>query len=1201
MFKNRLKKVTCGLLAGTMIVSSVGVVDTGITASANTVISSTTKVGDSVGTPAGVRLRDLFEWTKFASQGLSESDVYNHSVYHASALEMNVSLGTDKFGNAWVGDYVLLTFGGVHNIYGYGCGVPVIVNARCTSSPNGQNKAVVPKSINYSYEGTMIEVPVIEIGKNALSQAGNISYLVVPYSCKCIADYAFYKNSSLSEVHFLNPDGVTENNGTYLRHIGNYAFAGCSSLSTAVLPENLLETSNFNSSTGEPTWSTTFESYMGTRVYKDCYSLKSVTITGDRVYIPEGTFEGCNSIRELNLDVEKFAILGKNAFAGALQSWSGSDASENFTDLVLDCDVYLGNYSLCNNSALKNVQFNGKVEFYNVDGSQSSSIFDSSFTLETQREKVVSFNSEKQKKLVIPKFCFSSTGQLDKVSFPENVETLEVCSSAFKDCGIDTLEFTGKDVTIDENGLAFLNYTSSVVFNNTGHTNLKTYAFGSNTLGSTTKVSSVNFNSRSVWCCNFGKLTSATNIIFGSSVEDVTWYDKDSVAGVTGYVEASVGGASGVYIASPNTVFKSNTTNGYIPNENYTIYGYTSSGLVQTTYYAYWSKMQDTVGFKPKWGNYISNISVKNSDNSGNKIEMVNTKGFDSSKITVEVETADNKSKYVEVPYSVDNDINGYTLTSGSLESIEELKGSDTSKEISVDITYCGKQVTAKIVFVPKAVVDFDVDIVTGAGISLVEGNTISVDNFEVTDVKYNDGTSKSVIENREDVSVKLKSGSDKLDSGVNTVEVTYGGKTKEVDVVTESKKITKVSASLRNIVRKYYPGNTLSSDDFIVNVEYNNGEKEEDYKNFTISDRQIAVDAKDVVVVTVNVGDVSTMVEVPVSPLEGNTLLASYSGKAVVEGGVVDKSELIVTFIYTNGETKRLEDDEYDLVYSPIVADTQNEVKVIYKNDVTKFTSIWVAGQKADKVPESTISPVPTVLVSPTDSSSNSGESTHETSIPQTLAPTESSAVSQATNTPSVQATGAPTTQSSNPTQSPVVPGGTSVSMGENRVPNDGVIDNAANTGITKLAKTKYTLGVKEKVTIKLTGGSIVSAVSENTKIATVTEKGIITAMSTGTVKVEVVDNYGITKTITVTVKKAPKRVTANVKSKTLKVGKKFTIKPKFVSGYYSNKITFKSSNKKVATVNSSGVVMAKKKGTTKITLKTYNGKKTVITVKVK
>ena len=114
-------------------------------------------------------------------------------------------------------------------------------------------------------------------------------------------------------------------------------------------------------------------------------------------------------------------------------------------------------------------------------------------------------------------------------------------------------------------------------------------------------------------------------------------------------------------------------------------------------------------------------------------------------------------------------------------------------------------------------------------------------------------------------------------------------------------------------------------------------------------------------------------------------------------------------------------------------------------------------------------------------------------------------------------------------------------------------------------------------------------------------TAKGVITAKKTGSAKITVQTSKQ--KIIyNVTVKKAPKKIQkVTPAKKTLKVKKSFTIKVTLPKGTASNKITYTSSNKKVATVNSKGKVTAKKKGTAKITVKTFNGKKKVIKVTVK
>ena len=73
------------------------------------------------------------------------------------------------------------------------------------------------------------------------------------------------------------------------------------------------------------------------------------------------------------------------------------------------------------------------------------------------------------------------------------------------------------------------------------------------------------------------------------------------------------------------------------------------------------------------------------------------------------------------------------------------------------------------------------------------------------------------------------------------------------------------------------------------------------------------------------------------------------------------------------------------------------------------------------------------------------------------------------------------------------------------------------------------------------------------------------------------------------------------NKSKKTLKVGKTFKIKVKFPKNTASKKITFTSSKKSVAKVSSNGTVTALKKGTTTITVKTFNGKKAKIKIVVK
>ncbi len=155
-------------------------------------------------------------------------------------------------------------------------------------------------------------------------------------------------------------------------------------------------------------------------------------------------------------------------------------------------------------------------------------------------------------------------------------------------------------------------------------------------------------------------------------------------------------------------------------------------------------------------------------------------------------------------------------------------------------------------------------------------------------------------------------------------------------------------------------------------------------------------------------------------------------------------------------------------------------------------------------------------------------------------------------------------------------------------------------------LNKTKLTLGAKEKFTLKATvkpnnaTSKKVSWNSSNKKVATVSSKGVVTTKKTGKVTITAKAD-GKSKKCTITVKKAPKKITLNAKRKTLKKGKTFKIKAKLPKNTASYKITYKTSNKKVATVSASGKVTAKKKGKATITVTTFNKKKATLKITVR
>ena len=163
------------------------------------------------------------------------------------------------------------------------------------------------------------------------------------------------------------------------------------------------------------------------------------------------------------------------------------------------------------------------------------------------------------------------------------------------------------------------------------------------------------------------------------------------------------------------------------------------------------------------------------------------------------------------------------------------------------------------------------------------------------------------------------------------------------------------------------------------------------------------------------------------------------------------------------------------------------------------------------------------------------------------------------------------------------------------------------------KVNATKLPLKTKQKTKVLKVSGfakgdSVTTWKSSNTKVVKVSGSTngtctITAGKKTGKATITVTLKSGLKKNITITVqKKAVKttKITGVAKKVSLKKGKTMILKPAITPLTSLQKVTYKSNNKKVATVTSKGVIKAKKKGTAVITVR--SGSKTVrckITVK--
>ncbi|MFG6392651.1 MAG: Ig-like domain-containing protein [Lachnospiraceae bacterium] len=244
----------------------------------------------------------------------------------------------------------------------------------------------------------------------------------------------------------------------------------------------------------------------------------------------------------------------------------------------------------------------------------------------------------------------------------------------------------------------------------------------------------------------------------------------------------------------------------------------------------------------------------------------------------------------------------------------------------------------------------------------------------------------------------------------------------------------------------------------------------------------------------------------------------------------------------------------------------------------------------------------------------SNGGNDIQPTTAP-TVQPEATTAPTAApTANPTTVPTSAPTTQPTAVPEATAAPAATAppaeVKEPETPVINNPYVPSQEEKPVLKLKKNKITLKKGQKAKIKITSKLTTSVTYKSLKpsVATVSKKGVVTAKKAGKAVITVKANE-VVKKVQVTVKKAGKteegtestiKTASSVKlgkdfklakqSITLKKGQKLTIKK--ASGL-SGKVTFKSLDKKIASVSVNGVVKAKKKGKTTILIK--KGKKTI------
>ena len=126
---------------------------------------------------------------------------------------------------------------------------------------------------------------VTSIGKRAFEHCGNLTNITIPNSVTSIEEYAFDICISLKNITI--PDSVTS--------MGNYAFDNCSSLTSITIPKGVTS--------------------IGKRAFGYCSSLTSITIPNSVTSIGHGAFEYCSSLTSITIP-NSVTSIGHEAFSG---------------------------------------------------------------------------------------------------------------------------------------------------------------------------------------------------------------------------------------------------------------------------------------------------------------------------------------------------------------------------------------------------------------------------------------------------------------------------------------------------------------------------------------------------------------------------------------------------------------------------------------------------------------------------------------------------------------------------------------------------------------------------------------------------------------------------------------------------------------------------------------------------------------------
>ncbi len=320
-------------------------------------------------------------------------------------------------------------------------------------------------------DGTVIKIPLAsdsEAEEGDLPPANEIWYtstdgeVVTPYNAAAFG-VNILSNTYENGVGIITFDGDVTS-------IGNYAFSGCSSLTSITIPEGVTS--------------------IGDHVFDWCHSLKSVTISDSVTSIGDGAFTGCYWPLSVHItDIATWCRISSNY---KFKDWGGNIPFNDYklflngtlvTDLIIPNDVTsIGDYAFANCISLTSVTIGDGVTSIGV-------------------------------------YAFGDCSSLTSITIPESVTSIEY--RAFMNCSsLASITIPDSVTSIGEEAFAGCSSLTSITIPESV-TSIGIYAFyGCSSLTSITIPESVTTIGEGA----FANCISLTSVTIGNGVTKI-WFD----------------------------------------------------------------------------------------------------------------------------------------------------------------------------------------------------------------------------------------------------------------------------------------------------------------------------------------------------------------------------------------------------------------------------------------------------------------------------------------------------------------------------------------------------------------------------------------------------------------------------------------------------------------------------------------------------